>query len=253
VFFSSQLAILIAVFFLTSVLSVITGSTSLITVPVMIELGIEPHVAIATNLALMFMSVGGSLAFVRKRLVQRKLLPASILLTIVGSVLGALLLLETPSRALELVIALAMMAIAIFSLAKKDFGLEETAENVSRKKQLGGHAATFLLAIYGGLFSGGYVTLLTYSFVALFGMSLLQSVATTKVVNIFSSAAATCVFLRRGVVDYKLGTVLGITMFVGAVVGGRAALKLSPTWIRRIFVVAILVLAAKMAWSVFRS
>jgi hypothetical protein len=59
-----KLSILIGAFFLTSVVSAVTGSTSLITVPVMIALGIEPHVAIATNmLALTFMSAGASLPF----------------------------------------------------------------------------------------------------------------------------------------------------------------------------------------------
>lgn len=57
--FNTHLYILIAVFFLTSVLSVVTGSTSLITVPAMISLGMEAHVAVATNmLALTFMSIG---------------------------------------------------------------------------------------------------------------------------------------------------------------------------------------------------
>ena len=42
-----------------SVLSVVTGSTSLITFPVVIALGIEAHVAIAANIvAFTFMSVG---------------------------------------------------------------------------------------------------------------------------------------------------------------------------------------------------
>jgi uncharacterized membrane protein YfcA len=64
---TAKLIILIAVFFFTSVLSVITGSTSLITVPVMIGLGIEAHTAIATNmLALTFMSVGGSVPFLSR-------------------------------------------------------------------------------------------------------------------------------------------------------------------------------------------
>jgi hypothetical protein len=37
----AKLSVLIAVFFFTSVISVVTGSTSLITVPVMIALGID--------------------------------------------------------------------------------------------------------------------------------------------------------------------------------------------------------------------
>jgi uncharacterized protein len=252
VFLSSRLTILIAVFFFTSVLSVITGSTSLITVPVMIQLGIEPHVAIATNmLALTFMSVGGSFAFVRKGVLVVRLLPVNILLTIVGSTLGALLLFKTSDRTLDSVIALAMTAVAVFSLVEKDFGAEGTGVTVSSSRQLGGYAATFLLAIYGGLFSGGYVTVLTYVFVTLFGMTLLQSVAATKFVNIFSSAVATLVFLHRGIVDYKMGIVLGTTMFAGAMVGARVTLKLSAAWIRWIFIVAVFCLAARMAWIAF--
>jgi uncharacterized membrane protein YfcA len=56
---TGKLVTLVAVFFVTSVVSVVTESTSLITVPVMIAMGIEPHVAVATNMmGLVFMSLG---------------------------------------------------------------------------------------------------------------------------------------------------------------------------------------------------
>jgi hypothetical protein len=89
----AKLSVLIAVFFFTSVISVVTGSAPLITVPVMIALGIEAHVAVATNmLALTFMSVGGSLPFIGKGFLGRSRLLPSIVLTIIGSGLGASLL-----------------------------------------------------------------------------------------------------------------------------------------------------------------
>ena len=44
------LIILVAVFFATSVVGVVTGSNSLIAVPVMFQFGIEPRVAVATNM-----------------------------------------------------------------------------------------------------------------------------------------------------------------------------------------------------------
>jgi len=95
----AKLFTLVTVFFLTSVISVVTGSTSLITVPVMIALGIEAHVAVATNmLALTFMSVGGSLPFLGKGVLSRSRLLRSIVLTIIGSGLGALLLLTVPLK-----------------------------------------------------------------------------------------------------------------------------------------------------------
>jgi uncharacterized membrane protein YfcA len=51
---------LILIFLVTSAVSVVTGSTSLITVPAMFQFHIEPRIALATNMfALTFMSVGG--------------------------------------------------------------------------------------------------------------------------------------------------------------------------------------------------
>ena len=47
---TTALILLILLFFLTSAVGVVTGSNSLITVPVMFQFGIEPKVAVATNM-----------------------------------------------------------------------------------------------------------------------------------------------------------------------------------------------------------
>src|ERR1700722_1535235 len=243
--------VLISIFFLTSVVSVVTGSTSLITVPLMIAMGIEPHVAVATNMmALIFMSAGGSLPFARKGVIERRLLPVSIGLTLVGSGIGALLLLRIPTRALQLTIVVAMIAVAVFSLLKRDYGSTELP--VSDNRTITGYVITFALAVYGGFFSGGYVTMLTAVFVVFFGLTFLRSVATTKVINIFSSAVAMAVFAWRGIVDYKLGIVLGMTMFIGALIGGQVALRLPGVWLRWVFLIAVVGLAAKMLFAFLR-
>ena len=46
---TGKLLVFVGIFFLTSVISVVTGSTSLITVQVMIALGVEAHVAVANE------------------------------------------------------------------------------------------------------------------------------------------------------------------------------------------------------------
>ena len=242
-----RLVILLAVFFFTSVISVITGSTSLITVPAMIAFGMEPHRAIATNmLALTFMSAGGSLPFMRTDVLNRARLPALTLLTVAGSALGALLLLSVAARALQMIVALAMVAIAAFTFLNQKLGLEARGSAVSVASKMSGYVATLGLAVYGGFFSGGYVTVLTAAFVVLFGMTLLEAVATTKVMNVFSSGIATLIFAWRGLVDWRLGVLLGVAMFLGALLGGRMTLLLKAIWIRRIFVGAVLCLAVKM-------
>jgi uncharacterized membrane protein YfcA len=245
---ASKLLILVSIFLLTSFISVLTGSTSLITVPVLIEFGIDPHVAVATNMmALIFMSLGGFLPFARRGVLSTRLLPATILLTLIGSAIGALLLLRVPVRELQLTIAIAMIGVAVFSLVRSESGSVE--HSVSNASRAAGYVAIFLLGIYGGFFSGGYVTMLTAAFVLLFGLTFLQSVATTKVINLFSSAVATAIFAWRGVLDYRLGTILGLTMFFGALLGGHATMRLSTVWLRRIFLVAVVGLALKMVFG----
>ena len=243
----AKLFSLVVVFFVTSMVSVVTGSTSLVTVPVMIAFGIEAHIAVATNMmALIFMSVGGSLPFMGKGVLSRSRLLPSVVLTIIGSGLGAFLLLSVPLKVLQITIAVAMIGVAIFSLLNKNLGEASHDAPASNVGVITGYAATFLLAIYGGFFSGGYVTMLTAAFVLLFGMTFLQAVATTKVINVFSSGVATLVFIWRGVVDLKLGVILGASMFLGALLGSRIALFLSTVWLRRIFIAAVLGLAVKL-------
>lgn len=239
---------------MTSLVSVVTGSTSLITVPVLIAAGIETHVAIATNmLALTFLSAGGFIPYFGKGIIDRRRLPLALVLTVAGSMLGALVMIRVPAKAVQLTLAVVMVAAAaLILITPKDgsgnIALRTPEVSKSAGYSLFGYGATLLLAIYGGSFSGGYVTMLTAAFVFFFGMTLLESVATTKIVNLFSSGVATLVFFWRGIVDWKLGLVLGLVMFFGALMGSHISMKVSPEWLRRIFVVAVLGMALKMLW-----
>ena len=242
-----QLALLILIFFATSGVSVVTGSTSLITVPVMFQFGINPRVAVATNMfALTFMSIGGSLPFLRGKEMDRVRLPTLIALTLAGSLVGALLLLVIAQNVVPLIVSTAMIGVAIFSMVYRQAGAQEFTARQSPRVELAGYALTFFLGISGGFFSGGYVTILTAVYVALFRQSFVEAVATTKLINIFSSGIATLVFMRQHLVDYRLGTVLGIAMFAGAFAGARLATRLGNQWLRRIFLTAVWALGLKV-------
>ena len=77
-------------------------------------------------------------------------------------------------------------------------GVDFSPAKPSRGRELAGYALTFLMGIYGGLFSGGYVTILTAVFIATFGMTFMEAVTTTKLINIFSSGIASVIFMGRG-------------------------------------------------------
>lgn len=242
------LAVLIVVFLLTSVVGVVTGSNSLITVPVMFQLGIEPRIAVATNMfGLVFMAVGGTIPFVRQRKIDYAKTWPLVALTLVSSAIGALIVGRLGETSIKLIVSIAMIAVAMFSLLRRNAGLEPAKPGPWTLPLT--YVLVFALGIYGGLFSGGYVTILTAVCIGVYGNTYSEAVGSTKLINVFSSAIATIVFMWQGLVDYKLGLILGLTMFVGAYVGAHYATKLNDIWLRRVFLLTVLLLAIKTVYD----
>jgi len=241
----SSLIILIILFFVTSAVGVVTGSNSLITVPVMFQFGIEPKTAVATNMfGLTFMSIGATIPFLRQGAIDKKRISPLIILTLISSALGALLVGFISSKTIPIIVSVSMIVVTIFTLVKSDAGVAKS-ESLSANSLVIAYVLTFLLGIYGGLYSGGYVTMLTATFVAFFGMTFSEAVASTKLINVFSSLVATIIFMWQGLVDYKLGLILAVVMFVGAYIGAHVVTKLSDVWLKRIFIAVVLILAVK--------
>jgi uncharacterized protein len=243
------LVILIAVFFITSVIGVVTGSNSLIAVPVMFQFGVDPRIAVATNMfALVFMSVGGTIPFIKKRSINVKKIAPFIGITVVSSAIGAIIVGLVSGGGLKLIVSVSMIFVALFTLLRSKAGIENKADPGRYTMPLV-YALTFALGIYGGLFSGGYVTMLTAIYVGIYGMRYGEAVASTKLINVFSSAIATGIFMWQGLVDYELGLMLGAAMFAGAYVGAHYVTKLDDMWLRRIFLSTVFLLAIKTLYD----
>ena len=244
-----DLVVLIIVFFITTVVGVVTGSNSLITVPVMFQLGIDEKVAIATNMfGLTFMSIGASIPFLRQDKINVRRISPMIALTIVGSAIGAALVGLITNQAIKVIVSLAMIAMVLFTVVRRNPKYRER-HHVGTELVVIAYVLTFLLAIYGGLYSGGYVTILTATVIAFLGMTFSEAVASTKLINVFSSGIATIVFAWQGLIDYRLGLILAVTMFVGAVFGAHFATKLNEIWLRRIFMTTVFLLALKLIYD----
>jgi hypothetical protein len=245
----SSLILLLILFFVTSAIGVVTGSNSLITVPVMFQFGVDPKIAVATNMfGLTFMNIGATIPFVRQGIIDYRKTTPLIFLTLVSSAIGAILVGLITNQSIKIIVSVAMIAVAVFTLFKRDAGVAQKTE-ISRGTLALVYVLTFLLGVYGGLYSGGYVTILTAVYVAFFGMTFSESVASTKFINVFSSLIATLIFMWQGLVDYKLGLILAVTMFIGAYIGAHVVTKLSDVWLKRIFLATVFILAAKTIYD----
>jgi uncharacterized membrane protein YfcA len=167
-----------------------------------------------------------------------------------GSAAGAFLAGSISDQSLKLVVTVAMFAVAAFIVFKPETGVVGS-KPVPRLHLVAAFVLTFLLGIYGGLFSGGYVTVLTVVLAGFFGLTFSESVASTKLINVVSSSIATAVFMWQGLVNYRLGLILGVTTFAAAYFGAHYAVKLNDTWLKRIFIAAVILLAIKTLFDIF--
>src|SRR5205814_3981377 len=95
-----------------------------------------------------------------------------------------------------------MAALVLFiALNKKSAG--PVAQTSARR--LAGYLGTTVLGVYGGLFSGGYTTLMTVLCTVCFGLTMMESVALTKPINLLSNGAASVVFFASGLIDLRVG------------------------------------------------
>lgn len=244
------IALLAAMMVATSALGAITGGNSLINVPVLITLGMAPREAVATNMfQVTFMTISATVKFARGGHIRKDLLLPLSLVTAATSALGALLAVKLPEAVVKAVVGVSMAALVLFMLLHRSSGAPRP---VSDRRRWMGYGGATLLGVYGGFFSGGYTTLMTVLCTALLGLSLLQSVAITKPINLVSCLAACAVFFAGGLIDLRVGLPLAAANLLGGWLGAHVAIKQGDRFVRLLFLATVGVLAAKLlVWDLF--
>jgi uncharacterized membrane protein YfcA len=243
-----QRILVVAVGFLVSIVSVSVGGTALITVPLLIWLGMEPRVAVATNkFAILFLSVSGAMTFLRSVSLPRvRAVYAHAIPVAAGSLIGAAFVVSAPQDIVKVIIACATIVVALALLLKRGIGVAQIEKPVGDRQVLVSLGIALPLSVYGGFFTGGYATLLTYLFVCALGLTFLQAAAATRLMSIFSAAAASILLGSRGAIDYSLGIPLAVAFVFGARLGARIAIRRGSRWLKAVFVGVAIALSARL-------
>jgi uncharacterized membrane protein YfcA len=245
---TTQLVLLTLTMLVTGAVGAITGGNSLINVPLMIMIGMPPRQAVATNMfAVIFMTVSATARFARAGVLRWHLLAPLGAITVVTSALGAVIAVKLPETVVKLVVGISMgVLVAFIALHHPKAPPPATAA-----RRTAGYIGATLLGVYGGFFSGGYTTLMTVLCTVCFGLTMMESVAVTKPVNLISCVAASIVFFAGGIIDLRVGLPLAAANLVGGWLGAHAALKGGDRFVRALFLLTVAALAVKLVvWDV---
>ncbi len=166
-----------------------------------------------------------------------------------GSAVGANLVQLLDRRAFNPLVLAAIVGGGWYVWRRPELGL------VARSGPRGWSAAARLLGIgllvgvWDGFMGPGTGTFFLILLVAGMRMEFLPATALTKLANLTTNVAALLVLGFSGHVLWGLGLTMGAANLCGGLLGARTALKQGNGFVRRVFLVVVCVLGAKVAWD----
>lgn len=249
-----ELYFLCAIAFLAGFIDSIVGGGGLVQIPAFFVLYPQLSVQNVISTNRLASAVGTSVAawnYARSVKIPWKTVLCAGVSAAVFSYLGATVQSLLPSSVLKPIILFLIVAIAIYTYRKKDFGQKE-AFRVGPER-LGWWAAGIgaVLGFYNGFVGPGTGSLLVFGFVSIIGYSFLSSSAISKIVNVIADVSSLIFFLMNKHVLFHLALPMMVCNVAGAYLGSRMAVLRGNTFIRKVFLVVVSGIVARFAWDVF--
>ncbi|WP_412058255.1 TSUP family transporter [Bartonella sp. DGB2] len=248
--FISQDPIIILAFiaFFAGAIDSIAGGGGLITIPALILSGMPPLTVLGTNkLQSLFGSFSATIAYAHAGHVRIQQQLFTAIMAFIGSILGALIATRLPSTFLQAILPILLLLIAGY------FTLKPQLDDKSKVQRLKPFIFSLIIApligLYDGLFGPGTGSFYMLAFVSLVGHGILRATAHTKLLNFASNLGGFITFAMIGIIDFRIGIVMGIAQFLGAQCGARLAMYVGARLIKPILVITCIILATKLLWD----
>lgn len=233
--------------FAAGVLNAIAGGGSFLTFPALVFAGLPPIVANATSAVAVSPGYLGSTVGFQAELaaLPPQRLRQETLLAAVGGVLGALLLLVTPSQVFTgLVPWLLLFATVLFVLGPRVARLRQGAAASAQASPRTRHIGLLAVAIYGGYFNGGLGILLLALYTVCGEPQLSTSNALKNLNSLVLSLLSVATFAAAGVIAWGPALVMMVAATLGGYAGARLSRQVPVAWVRGVVVATGLVMSA---------
>jgi uncharacterized protein len=245
-----QLPVLFGTGWLAGFVDSIAGGGGLISLPVLLNLGLDPEAALGTNkLQASFGSASASWHYAQAKTVPLKDCVRGFVLTLAGAALGAWTVHHVDPSFLRRAIPILLAMVAVYTLLKPKLGETDLHPRLPRLWFDVGFG--LLLGFYDGFFGPGTGTFWAMAFVLGLGFNLTRATGYTKVMNFASNLSSLLFFLACGKVYFVAGLTMGAGQLVGARMGSRAVIRNGAKFIRPVFITMVLLITGKLLYDAY--
>lgn len=247
----TDLVLLCAGAFFAGLVDAMVGGGGLVQVPLLFNVfpGVAPATLFGTNKAVSI--VGTSLA--ARRYLGRvdmdwRVLWRAALAAFIASFAGAAAVGLFPPQLLRPLVIVLLLAVLIYTLKKKDFGLV-AGDGACQPKPVLALMLGAAIGFYDGFFGPGTGSFLIFLFVRCYAWNFLRASAAAKVVNVSTNLAALTWFVPSGAIMLNIAGMMALANLAGAWVGSHLAMKNGALFVRRAFIVVVGLLVARLIWD----
>lgn len=235
--------------FAAGAVNAVAGGGSLISFPALLAVGYPSVPANVTNTVALFPGYAGGVAGNRDQLDgQRQRIGALGATSVVGGILGAVLLLTTPAelfrRVVPFLILLACLLLALQPWLATHVRRLPGADKEHRSVLL--HVAALLAAVYGAYFGAGLGVMLLGVLGIFLGDRLQRVNALKNVLSLIINSVALVAFGLFGPVAWSAVAVIAVASLAGGYLGARVARRIGAGLLRILVVTYGVVIAIRL-------
>lgn len=237
--------LLFSVGVISGVINVMAGGGSSLTLPVLIFLGLDSALANGTNrIAIVIQNIAAVSSFKKEKYFQFDISLKLSLLTLPGSIVGAIAAVKMSDELFQKILAVVMIGIIVSMVIPKSKTVY--SDDPNNKISFWAHLSMFFIGFYGGFIQVGVGFLLMAALHYLMKLNLVY-VNMHKVFIVFIfTIPALLIFIITGNVHWGFGLSLAAGNGLGAWWAAKMSVKKGEVVIKIVLFIAIFIMALKL-------
>jgi len=225
--------------------SMIGVGGGIIVVPALTFLGFPPTVAASNSLfAALSNSIASTISYSRQKRIEFSLGLKLGLLTIPGTVLGAIISTDDSPDLFKFLFGFVLIASAAYIFLRKK--IEDKEKILSKQMMVFAIGASFFAGIISSFFGVGGGIIFVPLMVVGMGMTMKRAAPTSQLILLFASLSGVIVHSILGHPDFLQAGFLAIGAFIGGLIGARLSIDIKERYLQILISVVIVIAAGKL-------
>ena len=192
-----------------------------------------------------------SYQYAKRIKVQWKLLGMMCSIALVAAIMGSYTVSMVSNRFMKPIIFCVLIAVAIYTYTKKNFGTAAEKNLHSKHELVYGSIFAVILGFYDGFIGPGAGSFLVLFFIGALGFDFLKASAHAKFVNLATNIGSIIYFSGSGHILYHYAIPMAACNLSGSFLGARLALIKGNRFIRIFFLLVILGTILRFGFDIF--